>query len=146
MLVSEVLEKKGAGVNTITSDKTISDAIDELQKENIGSLVVVDSDEVILGLITERSVIHAISKLGSKVLKEPVSAIVDTDVRTCGTNDTLRQVLALMTEYRKRHVPVVEDGRLCGLISIGDAVKHRLDETMREADALRAVVGSLGPG
>lgn len=146
MLIDEVLDAKGGNVSVIGPDRSISEAIDELQKNNIGSLVVIGEDKSILGLINERDIIHALSKQGAEILNNPVKSVMDTDVRTCARVDTVRQVLYAMTEFRKRHVPVVENGKLCGLVSIGDAVKHRLDETIKEANTLRSIMGTLGPG
>lgn len=146
MKISEVLEMKGTDVISVESDGSVREALDALRENDIGALVVVGTSGAMTGLVSERDIVRAISREGADVLEEPVASLMNATVPTCEPPDTVRQVLALMTEKRERHIPVVENGELRGIVSIGDAVKYRLDETMKEADVLRSILGSVGPG
>lgn len=146
MKISEILELKGTDVKSVGSDGTVKDALDALRENDIGALVVTEASGEMAGLVSERDIVRAISLQGADVLDAPVSDLMNATVPTCAPPDMIRQVLALMTEKRERHIPVVENGALCGIVSIGDAVKYRLDETMKEADVLRSILGTVGPG
>lgn len=139
MLVSEILTKKGDKVVT-TSPSTSVVRIAQLFKSlNIGSVVVLGNDGAIAGLVSEKNIIHHIAADIDTPLKWPVSKIMTTAVTTCLPDDDIRQIMAWMTLRRIRHVPVVSEGRLCGIISIGDVVKHRLEESSLEINVLRDV-------
>ena len=112
-----------------------------MRHERIGALVVSEDKTSIAGIISDRGIMDAIVDRGVEVLSERVGSVMTREVFTCSRHDRVSAVMALMTNRRIRHVPVVEhDGRLCGIISIGDVVKHRLDEIQREADAMREYI------
>lgn len=140
MQVAKILEHKGSDVYTIAPGATIEAAIAALRDHGIGALVVSSDGSTVDGIVSERDFVHGLADRGAELLGAPVSDVMTHDVLTCSRKDTGRDLLGHMTERRIRHVPVVENGALCGMISIGDAVKSRLDEVLHEADALREYI------
>jgi CBS domain-containing protein len=136
MSVESILKKKGTDVATIAPDASVKRAADWLHAKNIGALVVMQGNAV-RGLISEREIVHAISRYGETATTMPVSEIMRHGVITIAPTETVSQAMNLMTRHRMRHMPVVHDGRLTGIISIGDVVKHRLDDLELEANVLR---------
>lgn len=136
MSVEDILRKKGTEVATITPDVSVKRAADWLRMKNIGALVVTRGDAV-LGLVSEREIVHAMSRHGESAIAMPVSEIMRHGVITVSPDETVAHVMSLMTRHRARHVPVVRDGKLAGLISIGDVVHHRMDDLELEAHVLR---------
>jgi len=127
-------------VYTIAPHATIETAVAALKNRGIGVLVVFSDGKSIDGIVSERDFVHGLAAHGADLLQASVSSLMTTDVLTCGLNDTGRDLLGLMTDRRIRHVPVAEDGVLCGMISIGDEVESRLDENLHEAEALREYI------
>ena len=143
MNVEHILASKGREVCTITPEATVSDALHRMRDEKVGALVVSADGARIAGIVSDRGIMWALADHGTEVLGESVRSVMTEKVLTCSRDDQVSAIMALMTDRRIRHVPVVEkDGRLCGMISIGDVVKHRLDEIEGEADALREYVRS----
>tara|TARA_R110000868_G_scaffold10313_16_gene50682 strand:- start:3905 stop:4336 length:432 start_codon:yes stop_codon:yes gene_type:complete len=140
MQVAKILQNKGSDVFTIRPDATIETAIAALREHGIGALVVSSNGAAVEGIVSERDFVHGLADSGAALLASPVSDVMTTEVLTCTRSDTSRDLLGQMTERRVRHVPVVENGSLCGMVSIGDAVKARLDEVQHEADALREYI------
>ena len=136
MIVDSILHQKGTDVVTIAPDASIKRAADWLHAKNIGALVVT-SGETILGLVSEREIVHALSRYGESVASMHVKDIMRHGAVTVTPDDSLLRVTALMTRHRVRHMPVLRDGKLAGIISIGDVVKHRLDDLELEANVLR---------
>ncbi|MCC2592667.1 CBS domain-containing protein [Tessaracoccus sp. OS52] len=137
MRISEVIHRKGSHVVTIAPDATVADLLKSLYDNRIGAVVVSnDQGQTVAGIVSERDVVIAIHERGMKVLEEPVSAIMTGDVQTCGLDDDLKTLAIQMTEHRVRHLPVIEDDRLVAIVSIGDVVKHRLDELEDETSQL----------
>ena len=136
MRVSEVLRRKGATVITITPDRDVRELLGLLAEHGIGAVVVSEDGAGVAGIVSERDVVRRLHLDGNEVLAGPVAAIMTTDVETCSPPDELEQLMAVMTEHRIRHLPVLEDGRLVGLVSIGDVVKHRIYEVQAERDQL----------
>ncbi len=139
MRVSDVLSSKGSDqVFTIDPTATVSDLLDAFAAHDVGALVVSD-DSGMLGVVSERDVVRKL-----RGVAEPggatVASIMTTDVRTCSPEDSFGALMALMTEHRVRHVPVLLDGELVGILSIGDAVKHRMDQLEFERDQLTSYV------
>lgn len=135
MRISEILRRKGDSVVTITPDATVRDLLRRLAEYNIGAVVVSRDGHTIEGIVSERDIVRRLVD-GSGVLDAPVSSIMTSDVHTCGPNDTVDQLMRLMTEQRFRHVPVVAAGTLIGLVSIGDVVKSRIGELEFEREQL----------
>jgi CBS domain-containing protein len=139
MTIARILSVKGRDVVTIQPHRLISDAIGMLAERRIGAIVVTGADGKVLGILSERDIVRALAS-GASVLQDPVSRYMTSKVVTC-TGDTLVvDAMEDMTNGRFRHLPVVENGRLTGIISIGDVVKHRLAEIEHETEALREYI------
>ena len=136
MSVESILSKKGTDVATIAPDVSVKRAADWMRAKNIGSLVVTSGD-AILGLISEREIVHAFSRYGETATSMLVSEIMQRGAITVSPTETVSRVMQLMTRHRIRHMPVLRDGKLAGIISIGDVVKHRLDDLELENNVLR---------
>jgi CBS domain-containing protein len=139
MRIADVLRNKGAAVATITPETSVRGLLTELALRNIGAMVVV-SAEGLVGIVSERDVVRRLYDMGAELLDRPVSDIMTTLVATCTPTDTVDSLSALMTTNRVRHVPVVEDGRLAGIVSIGDVVKTRMEELQAEHEQLQAYI------
>ena len=139
MRVSDVLSSKGSDqVFTIDPTATVSDLLDAFAAHDVGALVVSD-DSGMLGVVSERDVVRKLRGVADPG-GATVASIMTTDVRTCSPEDSFGALMALMTEHRVRHVPVLLDGELVGILSIGDAVKHRMDQLEFERDQLTSYV------
>lgn len=138
--VSTILERKGAEVATIAPDATLLDAAEAMTAANVGSLVVTTGERPVAGIVSERDVVRDLARHGAAPLDRSVSGAMTVDVVTCGPATTTDQLMATMTERRIRHVPVVADGALVGIVSIGDVVKSRLDELELQARSLEQYV------
>jgi CBS domain-containing protein len=136
MTVETILRQKGTDVATIEPEASIRRAADWLRVKNIGALVVT-SGKVVLGLISEREIVHAFSRYGETAASMPVKEIMQYGVITVSPDESVNRVMKLMTHHRVRHMPVLRDGKLAGIISIGDVVKHRLEDLELETNVLR---------
>lgn len=141
MIVAQILASKGRDVATTTPARTIAEVVADLTARKIGALVVLERGRV-AGIVSERDIVKAIGLRGTGILDDPVSSIMTRDVVTCGESDTINQVMSRMTRRRFRHMPVVEDGELVGIVSIGDVVKARIEEVEYEADELRSYIAT----
>lgn len=133
--IARVLASKGHEVTTIATTASLGDAVAVLRDRGVGALVVSDGDDVI-GMVSERDVVRHLADDGAAALERRVGDVMTSPVTTCTPTATTDQLMATMTEGRFRHLPVVDDGRLVGIVSIGDVVKWRLDELRSEAAAL----------
>lgn len=136
MPVADILQRKGRHVSTIRSLDTIETAVQKLYEERIGALPALDRWGKLVGMLSERDVLHALARHGAAALGFEVHELMSPDVTTCTPMDRIDEAMQVMTAHRIRHLPVVENGQLVGLVSIGDLVKHRLDEKEREAAVL----------
>jgi CBS domain-containing protein len=137
MLVSQVLNKKsGKKALTVSPNETVEAAIDILATNRIGALVVSIDGKAVLGVLSERDIVRGLSAQGPKVLQLLVSDLMTSKVLDCRPTDTVEQIMQTMTNNRFRHMPVVDNGEMLGVISIGDVVKERMDEIAHEKDAL----------
>ncbi len=136
MLVSDILQKKDSTIYKTTPDTAIPDAIDHLNDHNIGSLLVLDGDELV-GIITERDIMRAFGRSERALSEYEVKDLMTTSLVVCEPGEKLDKIMVLMTEKRIRHLPVLEDDSLQGIISIGDVVKARLQEIELEAQELK---------
>ena len=141
MRVIDIIKTKGSEVVSLPPSTTIGDLVDVLQKRRIGAVVVVDEGSL-AGIVSERDVVRFARD--SLTLEDPLSAIMTTTVITCSPEDEARDLAEIMTKQRFRHLPVVEDGDLVGIVSIGDIVKARLDELEAERDHLVGYVHGRG--
>ena|SRR6202048_5079300 len=139
MRIADVLRNKGGAVMTINPDATVTDLLAGLAGHNIGAMVVVGPDGVV-GIVSERDVVRQLHAHGASVLSRPVSKIMTSVVSTCSKSDTVDSLTMLMTENRVRHVPVLENGKLIGIVSIGDVVKTRMEELETEHEQLQSYI------
>nr|WP_090345520.1 CBS domain-containing protein [Mycolicibacterium malmesburyense]CRL77977.1 putative signal-transduction protein containing cAMP-binding and CBS domains [Mycolicibacterium malmesburyense] len=139
MRIADVLRNKGAAVATITPETSVAGLLTELAVHNIGAMVVVSPDGL-MGIVSERDVVRALHRRGAELLTQPVSEIMTTLVATCAPDDMVDSLSALMTTNRVRHVPVMENGRLVGIVSIGDVVKTRMEELEAQQEQLQAYI------
>ena len=140
MHVADILKTKGDEVITTGPGESIAATVRLLNVKNIGATVVLDAHGAVIGIISERDIIRSIAANGERALEMQVRDVMTSEVKSCKTTDTISEVMKLMTVYRFRHMPVIEDGKLKGIVSIGDIVKNRLDETEMEARVLRDYV------
>ncbi len=140
MHVRDILSTKGDRVTTVKPDATVVDTSQLLAKHRIGAVLVTDAADRILGIISERDIVRGLAKQGAAVSELVVADLMTRDVRTCAPNDTIADIMGVMTAHRFRHLPVLDDGRLAGIVSIGDVVKYRLDEAKLEVESLRDYV------
>jgi CBS domain-containing protein len=143
MRIADVLRGKGSAVATISPDTTVTELLAGLAEQNIGAMVVVASDGV-KGIVSERDVVRHLYELGADLLSQPVSAIMTSVVVTCAPGDTVNSLSGLMTTNRVRHVPVIHNGELAGIVSIGDVVKTRMEELETEQQQLQAYITQGG--
>ncbi|MGY1732602.1 CBS domain-containing protein [Geodermatophilus sp. SYSU D01045] len=136
MQIASLLRRKGPDVVTVAPDQPVRAALALLAEHRIGALVVSRGGGAVDGIVSERDVVRALHASGPEVLDGPVSALMTAEVRTCVPGASVHDLARTMTDHRIRHVPVVEDGRLLGIVSIGDVVKARLDELQDERDHL----------
>ena len=137
MTVSIVLAGKGRDVVTIEPNASLAAAVALLAEKRIGAVVIVGADRRIVGILSERDIVRALAEQGRKALDEPVSAAMTRKVSTCHERETISSIMERMTRGKFRHVPVVDQGRLAGIVSIGDVVKHRLSEVEHDSAAMR---------
>ena len=140
MRINDVLRRKGDLVVTIPPEEPVSALLDALSEHKVGALVVAGADGSVEGIVSERDVVRHLQARGASVLEEQVSTIMTSPVHTAAPETTLDELMVLMTEQRIRHVPVVVEDRLTGIVSIGDVVKHRIEELQSERDQLTAYI------
>ena len=140
MNVEAILRAKGRHVATISPDETVGAAARQLSARGIGALIVSEDGESVAGILSERDVVHGLADHGTGLLERPVSEVMTRRVITCTPSDSIEDLMGLMTQKRIRHLPCVQEGKLCGIVSIGDVVKNRLDEVEYEASSLRSFI------
>lgn len=142
MIVSQILRSKGSAVLAIAPDASAVEAARTMNERRVGALVVRRGHGKLEGIISERDIVTAVAEHGSDATERPVRALMTPAERliTCNPADTVDRIMAVMTDRRVRHLPVMEGGRLAGIISIGDVVKARLSETLAEVEAMTAYV------
>ena len=140
MIVKSIIETKGGDVVTLEPSVSLDAAAKLLAERRIGAVVVLGADDRVVGILSERDIVRAISERGGAAMQEPVSQVMTRKVVTCTLDETLHSIMERMTAGKFRHVPVIEQGRLAGIISIGDVVKHRIVEMEQESDALKSYI------
>jgi CBS domain-containing protein len=142
MTVKAILSRKGRDVVTIAPTANLSDAVKLLAEKRIGAVVVTGADDRVAGILSERDIVRALGERGAAALGDNVAAVMTRKVTTCAEADTISVIMERMTTGKFRHLPVVEQGHLVGVISIGDVVKTRVEEIERESDALREYIAT----
>jgi CBS domain-containing protein len=136
MTVSVILAGKGRDVASIEPNATLSAAIAMLAEKRIGALLILGADRRVTGILSERDIVRALAERGAEALGEPVSRTMTRNVSICTEKETISSIMERMTEGKFRHLPVVEQGRLVGIVSIGDVVKHRVREMEQDSAAM----------
>jgi CBS domain-containing protein len=142
MLIAHVIRDKGAVVYSLQADATLEQAAKELNLRKVGALVVVDERGGIIGVLSERDIVREVARRGSGCLGERVASAMSRDVITANPDETIDDGLARMTDRRIRHLPVIVEGKLVGIISIGDLVKHRIAAVEAESAAMQAYIAA----
>jgi CBS domain-containing protein len=142
MLVSQILKHKGDLVFTASPHETVAAAAALLHSRRVGALVIVDDQDMVIGILSERDVVRVVAEKGAAGLNQPVSSCMSSDVVFASPTETVHSLLERMTDRRIRHLPVLKDGRLAGLVSIGDLVKSKIAETEAEAENLKAYISA----
>lgn len=140
MLIRAILKVKGTAVPIVDSGVSIRDVLERLEEEDVGALVVSDDGMLIRGIISERDIVRGLRLNGDHILDADVEDLMTIDVVTCKADDQIAAVMAMMLTSRIRHVPVVDENKLAGFISIRDIIKHRLDEVQADADAMQKYI------
>ena len=142
MTIAAILAAKGSEVVMVSDTMVIKDVIALLHTRSIGAVLVTDEATDVVGVLSERDIIHGLATVGPSLLEQSAKSIMTSPVATCRPNDSVPDVMGLITERRIRHVPVVEEGRLLGIVSIGDLVKHRIEAVEQEAEALKSYIAT----
>jgi CBS domain-containing protein len=142
MLVDTILRTKGVVVHTLPETGTLADAVATLNAHNIGAVVVTDGAGTIIGILSERDIVRQLGKNPTGALSLRIGQCMTRGVVTCTRDTELAEVMERMTHLRIRHMPVAADGRLIGIVSIGDVVKHKIEEAEHEAEVLREYIAS----
>jgi CBS domain-containing protein len=142
MLVSQILKHKGDLVFTASPHETVAAAAALLHSRHVGALVIVDDQDRVAGILSERDIVRVVAEKGGAGLNQPVSSCMSSEVVFASPNETVHSLLERMTDRRIRHLPVLKDGRLAGLVSIGDLVKSKIAETEAEAENLKAYISA----
>jgi CBS domain-containing protein len=142
MLVSQILKDKGDLVFTASPHETVGAAAALLHSRGVGAMVIVDGQDTVVGILSERDIVRVVAEKGGAGLSLPVSSCMSSDVVFASPNETVHSLLERMTDRRIRHLPVLKDGRLAGLVSIGDLVKSKIAESEAEAENLKAYISA----
>ncbi len=142
MTISRILDSKGGAVFTVSPATSILDAVAKLAHHRVGALLVCDATGSVLGVFSERDVVRALADTGAAMLSQPVSSLMTTKLHVCTPSDTVAHAMAQMTTNRIRHLPVMQGGTLLGMVSIGDLVKARIEQSEREAAELKDYISA----
>jgi CBS domain-containing protein len=143
MTVKAILAGKSGGIFSVRPEATLEEVSRELTARRIGAVLVMDGDRL-AGILSERDIVRAIAGAGAAALARPAAGVMTQKVEVCGVEDLIDDVMARMTASRFRHLPVQHEGRIVGVVSIGDVVKARIDEAVRETDDMRAYIHQTG--
>ena len=142
MFVETILQEKGSRVVTIASDASVADLVATLAEHNIGAVVVVGAGNRVVGIVSERDIVRQLARAPEGLLHKSVASLMTRSPTTCARGDTLDEAMSRMSRGRFRHLPVIENGRLVGIVSIGDVVKRKIELVEQEAGALREYIAS----
>jgi CBS domain-containing protein len=140
MIVKSIIDMKGGDVVTLEPSVSLDTAAKLLAERRIGAVVVLGADDRVVGILSERDIVREIADHGVAAMQQQVSQVMTRKVVTCTLDETLHSIMERMTAGKFRHVPVIDQGRLAGIISIGDVVKHRIEEMEQESDALKSYI------
>jgi CBS domain-containing protein len=137
-----ILKGKGDNVLTVTATQAIAVVVSLLAEHRIGAVPVVNEAGEVIGIVSERDIVRGLAKSGPAVVDQAVESLMTSDIKTCSLDNTIDELMQIMTSRRIRHLPVVENRRLRGIVSIGDVVKERLNQAQFEVDALKSYITS----
>ncbi|WP_421996712.1 CBS domain-containing protein [Reyranella sp.] len=140
MFVSDILTQKGGLVHSVTPETSVAEVAQQLSTRRIGSVLVLDDESSVVGIVSERDLVRALASHGAQALTLQARQVMTREVVTCDSDDSIDTIMETMTRGRFRHLPVVRHGELLGLVSIGDVVKARLEEARHETEALKAYI------
>jgi len=140
MTVKAIVSRKGSDVLTIEPTVTLAAAVKLLAERRIGAVVITGADRQVIGILSERDIVRALAERGAAALDDQIGQVMTRKVMTCTPDQTVASLMERMTQGKFRHLPVIEDGRLAGIVSIGDIVKHRLEEMEHESSAMREYI------
>lgn len=140
MILEQILKEKGGQVFSVAESATLKEAADLLDSRKVGAMVILSEAGAVIGVISERDIVRNIARIGAAALKCTVGEVMTRNVVTARAHETLEAAMDRMTDRRIRHLPVVEGGRLLGVVSIGDLVKWRIAEAQSEVDAVRSFI------
>lgn len=142
MLVTQILKEKGDLVFTASPNETVAAAAALLHTRRVGAMILVDDEGMVVGILSERDIVKVIAEHGEAALKKPISVCMTSDVIFAAPNETVDALLGQMTDRKIRHLPVLKDGRLVGIVSIGDLVKSKISEIEAEAEGLKSYIAA----
>lgn len=142
MTVDQILKAKGGEVFTLQPEVTLAEVVNVLAERRIGAIVLLDDAGHVAGIVSERDVVRVLAKFGAEILNKPIGEAMTVKVKTCTSETGIDEVLAIMTKGRFRHLPVIDAGRLAGIVSIGDVVKLKIEEAEREAAQMREYIAA----
>lgn len=140
MRIADLLRHKGSDVATVPPGISVAGLLEDLARHNIGAMVVCDDNHALVGIVSERDVVRQLNERGAELLRAPVSEIMTTDVVTCEPSEGVDSLASIMTERRIRHMPVVKDGKLVGIVSIGDVVRSRIEQLESDRSQLESYI------
>lgn len=144
MSVAQILSSKGRAIHTAMASDKLETIAKTLADKRIGSVVITDAKGAIAGIVSERDIVRAVARNGAGALDLPANSVMSSEVQTCAPSDSEAELMAVMTAHRIRHLPVMENGRLAGMISIGDVVKFRIEAIEREAEDMKSYIATAG--
>jgi len=140
MFLSQILTDKGDGVFTASPNETVAAAAALMHSRRVGAMVIVDADDAVIGILSERDIVRVVAEQGAAGLTQPISSCMTRDVLFAAPSEPVHALLERMTDRRVRHLPVIHLGRLAGIVSIGDLVKSKIAEAEAEAETLKAYI------
>ena len=143
MTVASILAEKGKDVFSLGAGTLLTEILQELATRGIGAVLIINDDQSIAGIVSERDIVRALARKGAGILEEPARNHMTSDVVTCSEDDPITVVMEKMTRGRFRHLPVIKDGKLIGVVSIGDVVKRRIEQAEREAEEMRSYISTV---
>ena len=143
MTVSAILDEKGRETFRLVETTSVVEVLNILAEKKIGAILIVHDDDTIAGILSERDIVRALADKGASILDETAAQHMTKNVTTCKEGDAITAVMEVMSKGRFRHIPVVEDGKLCGVISIGDVVKKRIQQAEKEAEDIRSYISAV---
>ncbi len=143
MTVASILAKKGSNVFSLSANTSVSDVVSILTEKRIGAVLIANDDDTVAGILSERDIVRSLARKGAGILNDPASEHMTKNVISCSENDAITSLMEKMSQGRFRHIPVLKDGKLAGVVSIGDVVKMRIEQAEKEAEDIRSYISTV---